>query len=195
LLKQGIWAFGPDTLDVEKGALWAVDPAGFHTGYISWESDPNKPANKLNEIMVPATDMPVDPNNLPDTGCAWDEQLQMSLVCITGSDAGTRCIWNSTSKGGVRAINGVLGELVQVLGTGESDKIVPVIELLVDSYEHKRYGKVFVPVLEVKRWASLSETPAQTDAPEQEKEAEPEQEPEAPKAETKVRTRRRRRAA
>src|SRR5690606_14194332 len=37
---------------------------------------------------------------------------------------------------------------------------VPVVRLEVDSYNHKKYGEVFTPVLEIVRWISFNGEPA-----------------------------------
>jgi len=68
--------------------------------------------------------------------------------------------YNTTSKGGLRAINGLLGHVVTQLQKGEADAIVPVVRLLTDSYQHKRYGKIYTPEFEIVKWESLSSTPA-----------------------------------
>lgn len=160
LAKSGIWTYGADGIDVQDGSLWAVDPNSFIAGYIAWQPDSNKAAEKLGEEMRPATDPPVIRGDLPDVGGPWDEQLGCTLLCLTGEDAGTRVSYNTTSKGGLRAINGLLGHVVTQLQKGETDAIVPVVRLLTDSYQHKRYGKIYTPEFEIVKWESLSSTPA-----------------------------------
>ncbi len=201
LPKTGIWCYGPDDVEVEENSLWAVNPGTFMVGYISWEPDKSKAAAKLGEMMVPATNPPIDPTTLPQVAGPWDEQMAMSMTCVYGEDQGTRLVYNTTSKGGLRAVNGVLGEIVARLNDPSSgNAIVPVIELLVDSYTHKRYGKVFVPEFRVHKWLDLSEASG-GEAPQDDLDALPEPEvmdaipPEEAPPEEAPKRRRRRRAA
>lgn len=177
LAKTGVWMYGADEIDVEEGSEWAIDPNSFTAGFIAWEPDNNKPAEKLGEEMRPATDPPILRADLPDVGAPWAEQMGCQLMCLTGEDKGVRVSYSTTSKGGLRAINTILGEVVGQLQAGESDAIVPVVDLAVDSYVHKRYGRIFTPVFKLSAWESLSNTPKAAAAA-LEKDPEPEPEPE-----------------
>lgn len=159
LQKTGVWTYGADDIDVQENSAWAVDPNSFVMGFIAWEPDDNKAAEKLGEEMRAATDKPILRADLPEVGGPWDEQLGMTLLCLNGEDKGTKVIYNTTSKGGLRAVNEVLGAVVMRLQEGENDQIIPVVHLHVDSYQHKRYGKVHVPVFAVVKWENLSNTP------------------------------------
>lgn len=191
LAKTGVWTYGADEIDVEEGSEWAIDPNSFVTGFIAWEPDDNKPAEKLGEEMRPATDPPILRSDLPDVGAPWAEQMGCQLMCLTGEDKGTRVSYATTSKGGLRAINTILGEVVGQLQAGEGDSIVPVVDLAVDSYNHKRYGRIFTPVFKLNAWESLSNTPAAAGKAIEQEKKEPEPEPEpAPVTGKNRRTRR-----
>ncbi len=195
LHKSGLWTYGSEDIEVEQGSQWAIDPHSYMQGYISWEDDDSKPAAKLGEEMVPASAPPVLLSNLPDTGCKWSEQLAMALMCVSGEDTGTRCTYSTTSRGGIQCINGMLGELSRRLHEVANDSVVAVVELGVDSYVHKRYGKIYKPMLTLLRWASLSDTPSTAPATMPDPEPDPEPAPElAPEPDPKpTRGRRRRR--
>ena len=113
LQKSGIWTYGAEDIDVQDGSKWAADPNSFTHGYVCWESDKDKPAAKLGEVMRPATDPAIDPMSLPNHGSPWAAQLGVSLLCLTGEDKGTTVTYTTTSKGGTRAISELMGALIE----------------------------------------------------------------------------------
>lgn len=191
--KDGTWVFGPDAIEVEEGSLWAIDPASFVHGFVSWETDNKKPSEKHGEVMVSAMAPPVTPQDLPDSPCAWKAQVGCSLLCIEGEDEGTVASYTASSLGGTRAVNDILGHIIQRLRDGETDELIPVVTLESDSYIHKRHGKIYTPEVSISKWAKLSSNPADTvkgaDVKEDVKEIEP-----PPQEETTTRRRRRRAA-
>jgi len=179
LTKAGYWAFGPEEIEVQQGSQWAIGPSTFQHGYVAWEQDAKKAAAKLGEEMRPAYEPAINVANLPDVGAPWDQQLGMGLICINGDDKGTNVVYTTTSKGGVRAINTLLGALIERIQSGEDDTIVPIATLGVDSYQHKRYGTVYVPDIKIVRWASRDETMESQPKAEAQPAAQPEAQPAA----------------
>jgi len=180
LSKGGVWSYGADGVEVEAGSQWAIDPSSFIMGYIAWEEGDGA-AKKLGEEMRLATEPPIIMADLPDVhGGSWVEQLGCGMLCLTGEDTGMKVLYNSTSKGGIRAVNDVLGSMITQLQTGSADDIIPVVELDTDSYMHKRYGKIYTPVFKFLRWASMSSSPEAEaqQAPEPEPKPKPEPKPE-----------------
>ena len=157
LLRSGEFAYGPEGTEVEPGSHWAVSPQSFAHGYVCWDSNA-KSATKLGEVMRPAYEPPIPQSELPDTGQAWDQQLGCGMICLDGEDKGTKVVYTTTSKGGVRAVNDLMGKFIERIQAGHDDEIVPVITLDTDSYQHKKYGTVYVPSLSIVRWASLDAT-------------------------------------
>lgn len=196
--KSGIWVYGADEMEIEEESLWAVNPASFKTGYIAWEQG-NTAGGPVGEEMRSITEDPLVSTDLPHLdGAKWNQQIGFQVACINGEDAGTQAVFKSSSKGARGAFDDLLQQLMtHYKANPGADKVVPVIELLVDSYKHKEYGKIYKPVFKIVEWATM-EGVMQTDEPEDE--PEPAVEPKAakvkatPKKEASPRKRRRRAA-
>jgi hypothetical protein len=81
-------------------------------------------------------------------------QVGMMLVCTNGEDKGMQARFTATSVGGKRAVQGLA---VAVADQVEKDptKPVPLIELKVEHYMHKKYGKVLTPIFDIADWVSM----------------------------------------
>lgn len=186
LLKDGIWVYGQENIEYQEGALVAFNPVSLQHGFISWGD-----AEILGEVMVPLTQPKPSRGSLQDTGARWDEQYAINGVIMTGEDEGTELIYKPTSLGGKRAFKELLDKIVQRLEKGEP--AVPMIELEVDHYIHKKYGKTYIPILNVKKWATLDGEIE--DSPKPKAEAAPAEKSEPAKEEGPKRRRRRTPAA
>lgn len=166
LAKSGVFQYGADGVEVDKGSAWAADPASFQHGFICWNDDPDiKVAEKLGERMVPATDPAVQIADLEKFSAPWVPQLGVAFLCLNGQDKGTRVVYTTTSKGGIKGLSALLGEVIAKLQAGEADVIVPVVEFETTNYKHPKYGTIYNPIFRVTRWESLgSGTPAQAAA-------------------------------
>jgi uncharacterized Ntn-hydrolase superfamily protein len=113
-------------------------------------------------------------------------QVGMMLVCTNGEDKGMQARFTATSVGGKRAVQALA---VAVADQVEKDqtKPVPLIELKVEHYMHKKYGKVLTPIFDIADWVSMD---ANSVEPSEDAELEVAAEPEAPEG-----ARRRRRVA
>ena len=160
--RTGHWVFGADQDEVEPGATWAVNPFSFVHGFIAWGD-----GTVLAEKLVPMTE-PLPETDAPPPGASkgWEMQVGMSLKCINGEDAGMEARFTATSVGGKRAVQ-ALALSVADQADKDSSKIVPVITLGKDHYQHKSYGRIFTPVFEVKEWVSMDgpEEASAEDAP------------------------------
>ena len=160
--RTGHWVFGADQDEVEPGAKWAVNPFSFVHGFIAWGD-----GTVLAEKLVPMTE-PLPETDAPPPGASkgWEMQVGMSLKCINGEDAGMEARFTATSVGGKRAVQ-ALALSVADQADKDSSKIVPVITLGKDHYQHKSYGRIFTPVFEVKEWVSMDgpEEASAEDAP------------------------------
>lgn len=185
MTKQGFWAFGADEVEVEEGSQWAINPNAFATGYACWGD-----GTLIDEAMSLITEEPIVKGSLEVHPKPWNEQIGLQLACTSGSDKGVEAIYTATSKGGKDAFAALLNEVLERAKKGKMD-IVPVVELDVSSYKHKKFGKVFTPIFHVVEWAEIGATTvpdaAAETAADPEPVAEPEPAPEKP--------RRRRRAA
>lgn len=176
LSKAGVWNYGADEIEMEEGALLAINPESFSEGYIAWDRD--NPGGPLGEEMTSCMDDPVAKGSLPDVGAPWTEQVAFQAVVINGEDAGVELIYKTSSKGGIKAFNKLINEILRHLEENPGDdKIVPIIELGNDSYKHPKYGRIYTPVLTIAQWASMADTIDSVELTEAE-EAAPEPEPE-----------------
>jgi hypothetical protein len=154
--KTGCWIFGADQTEVEDGSTWAVNPYSFVHGHIAWGGD-KTPAKGtvLGEVLASLFDP------LPETGPSpqhatngWQLQLGCSLKCVSGEDVGMEARCAFTSTGGKKALAKLAEDIGERAKKGLLD-VVPIVELKKDSYQHKAYGKVIVPLFDVKSWMGM----------------------------------------
>lgn len=186
LLTDGSWVYGAENIEVEPDSGWAVNPLSIMHGYTCWSDDPKAKTNEnLGEVMVPATSPLPDVNSLPDHGYPWNQQVSLQLRCMDGEDAGEQVLYKTSSKGGMGETKKLIAAIIKQLDD-DPDHIVPVVNLRNDHYQHKKYGKTYVPILQIEKWVSMDgleeETAEQGPEPvKQQAKAEP-----APKATAKT---------
>ena len=157
---NGTWAFGQRRTIPEEGSRWAVNPMTFKYGYICFNGN-----KVVDERLVPVSQPKPVVTELPDTGSPWQEEWAVNLKCVSGSDAGTEVIFKANTDGGIKAVVIMVDQVRDRLNSGRHDgKIVPIVLLEKDSYQHSQYGKVWLPVLRAIGWMSLY-GPAPTPAP------------------------------
>jgi hypothetical protein len=159
---SGTWGFGQKRTIPEPGSKWAVNPLTFKYGYICF-GDNNK---VLDERLVSVSQPKPLITELPDMGSPWQEEWAVNMKCLDGADAGVEVIFKATTDGGVKAIVMMVDQVRDRLNSGQHDgKIVPIVLLEKDSYQHGQHGRVWIPVLNTVDWMSL-DGPAPTPAPE-----------------------------
>jgi hypothetical protein len=163
LSRTGEWIYGSEDAEVEQGSKWLVHTGSLSMGFASWGD-----GELLGESMASLFATPIDKSTLPDTGEAWDPQVAMLLVCLSGQDKGQQVMFKATSKGGTRAFSDLLNAIMGRVATGEQQALCPVIHLGRGSYTHKKYGKIFYPVFEVVSWTQATTTEPEADEPESE---------------------------
>lgn len=164
--KTGTWLYGADEVEVEEESIWAINPAALATGFAAWDQ-----STKEGEEMALLTDEPVLKHQLPDVGAAWKPQVSLQMKCMSGEDEGAEVVYSTTSMGGQKAFKAILATLTERIESGATD-IIPMVTMEVDSYKHKKYGKIFTPVLKVVDWmSSAGAIPAPVEAEEVEEEA------------------------
>lgn len=178
LLRSGEWVYGAENIEIEDGSVWAINPLSIQHGWVAWTDRPGKAQNEVvGEIMVPMTSPLPAFNDLPEPGDAtasWVQQLQFQLRCTNGEDVGEQVLYKTTSTGGLNAVRTLIGQIMAQLDV-DADRPVPLVQLATDSYEHKKWGKTFTPVLEVVGWADMEgvegepEEAAAPEAPEPQK--------------------------
>ena len=158
---NGTWMFGQKQTVPEDGSLWATNVRSFRRGYICF-NDAGKP---VDERLVPITQPMPDPTALPDHGYKWQEEWSVAVKCTNGADAGIEVDLKVTTVGGISAVAGLIGEVRDRLNGGQHDgKVVPIVRLEKDSYQHSQHGRVWTPVLTIVDWMPLS-GPAPAPAP------------------------------
>ena len=167
LARSGHWAYGQDETPVSPDDVWAVNVHSIQRGYISWGD-----GEVLDERMVGLLDQPIDRSDLPETGAGWDPQIGMDLVCVDGEAKGQGVLYRTTSHGGRRACDNLISLIISQVQAG-SEEYVPAIYLRVDSYQHKKYGKTFVPNFEIQNWYGPDATNVVHDEDEAEEEPPP----------------------
>lgn len=148
--KTGHWVFGADQTEVEDGSEWAVNPFSFVHGYIAWGD-----GEVLGETMVSvAQPLPEPQPAPPQARKGWEKQVGLGLKCLTGEDTGLDVRYTTTSVGGKRSVQALAVAIAEQVEKDPS-KPVPVVRLGKEHYQHKSYGRIFTPVFEVVRWASM----------------------------------------
>lgn len=153
--KDGQWNYGADSIEVEDGSLWAVNPLSLQHGYQAWGREKTPDEGKLlGETLVPATHPLPTRSQLADVDAPWKELISVNLRCCSGEDEGVQVIYKPSSKGGLDAMRGLINKLIRQLDE-DGSRPVAVLTLGSDSYKHKQYGKIYTPVLEVQEWRTM----------------------------------------
>jgi hypothetical protein len=158
--RTGHWVFGADQDEVEPGSKWAVNPYSFVHGYIAW-GDGQVLGEKMAAMTEPLPEVEAAP---PGASKGWEMQIGFSLKCISGEDAGMEARYTATSVGGKRSVQ-ELALAVAEQADKDSSKIVAVVTLGKDHYQHKSYGRIYTPVFDVVEWVGMNGPEAQADEP------------------------------
>jgi hypothetical protein len=161
--RTGHWVFGADQDEVEPGSKWAVNPYSFTHGFIAW-GDGQVLGEKMAAMTEPLPEVEAAP---PGASKGWEMQIGFSLKCLSGEDAGMEARYTATSVGGKRSVQ-ELALAVAEQADKDSSKIVAVVTLGKDHYQHKSYGRIYTPVFDVQEWVGMNGPEAQADEPQAE---------------------------
>jgi hypothetical protein len=160
MLKDGTWCYGQESMEVQPGAHLVVNPFNIAHGYQIWRDK----ANVLMEERWTSIGTPAPVPGTPMEGArtpSFGYKLEMQIV--NGEDKGITLTYRPTSHGGKDAASVLMRKIsAQVSEQGRNGDIVPVVTLDTDDYNHKIYGKTYVPVIEVISWLN----PADSSEPE-----------------------------
>jgi hypothetical protein len=148
--KTGHWVFGADQTEVEDDSLWAINPFSFVHGFIAW-GDGEVLGEKMASVSQPLPELEEAP---PQAKKGWENQVGMSLKCISGDDKGMEARYTTTSVGGKRSVQTLAVALADQVDK-DQNKPVAVVRLKKDHYAHKSYGKIYTPVFEIVEWISM----------------------------------------
>ena len=148
--KTGYWVFGADSTDIDPETEWAINPNEFLHGYIAW-GEGVVLGEKMVSVSQPLPELEPAPSGARK---GWETQLGMSLQALTGEDAGLSVRYTATSVGGRNAIQKIANAIADQLESNPS-KPVAVVKLAKETYQHKQYGKIFTPVMNVVGWVGM----------------------------------------
>lgn len=163
LLKDGQWVMGQEDSAVAAGTEVVANPLSIQSGYSCWT---NRAAGQgKNELMGEemwgigavkpmAFDMPKHTDPRTGAACDWKDCLSVDLKIIMGPYEGQQVLFKTTSVGGVRVVTALIDAIMEKLDSG-SRFICPIVSIGSDSYNHKSYGRTYVPTMEIVGWASM----------------------------------------
>jgi hypothetical protein len=155
MLKSGEWVFGQSDEPVQEGSRWVVNILSIRHGWCCWIEGEGNGANKLaGEELVPISD-PKPPRPLPIEGKPFVELRTFVLACLDGDDVGHNVLYKVQSLGGMKAIDGLLQDIQRQLAIDPKHSC-PILRLGNSYYEHKKWGRVYTPVLDRVGWADLN---------------------------------------
>ena len=155
--KTGHFVYGKNSDLVENGSKWAINVFSFIHGYIAWSADGDLLGETVKKMTEPLPDPGEAPANSPN---GWQKQVGFNLRCVVGEDAGLEARYTTQSKGGLRAVAGIIAELEKQTVKDPSRPIPVVHPIHFDPkdartfYDHKTkaYSRVLVPVFEIVDW-------------------------------------------
>jgi len=158
--KTGHWVYGADQTEIEPDSLWAINPFSFVVGYVCWgaQNTPNM-GKLLGEVMVAlGKEKPAMPEDIPDSN-GWEEQVGISLQCISGNDKGLAARFSTKTKGGVPEVKRIAYETGMNYKTNPLTP-VPIVKLKSAHYNHTGgYGRIYNPVIEIVKFVSNDKEP------------------------------------
>ena len=142
--KEGDYVYGPETLEVEEGSLWAVNPNSFVHGYQAWGD-----AELLEEVVAEMSELPIvksslqthmyiHPESKTEVAAQWKPYRGFVLVGVSGEDEGVQCFLSSTSMGLKDAVDDLVTAIVNHVSEDPGTP-VPIIELKNGHYKHKKW--------------------------------------------------------
>jgi hypothetical protein len=170
MTKAGEWCYGADETEVASDSAFVIDPNTYAQGYVAWDD-----GELVDEKMATAGQPPIAMSDLPAlaAGVKWDSQVAFGLKGIDSTEEGIQMLYKVSSRGGKQAVADILAKIIERGRNGES-AVCPIVYLDNSSYKHKKYGKIYTPILAVDEWIDL---PSPEEAEPVAKKAEPKKEP------------------
>jgi len=152
LTKFGEWVYGGEDTEVSDESVFVIDPETYIHGWIAWHD-----FKLQGEEMVMQGQPPIDKASLPTVeGNSWVPQVGFAMKGVEGPEEGVQLLYKTSSRGGKKAVAGILTAVVNRGNAGRTDYI-PEIVLEKSSYVHKKHGKTFEPVLTIEGWVHKPE--------------------------------------
>lgn len=156
LTKGGAWEYGKEGIEPDEKSVWAWNPLSMRHGWVSWGE-----GIKEGELMVPIT--AALPKDLPPApGQPWQKQYSVLLQAVAGDDTGEAVLYVGTSSGLLDAFGDMAKAIIGQIRKGPPS--VPLVRLGASHYQHKKYGRIYKPELEVVAWVAPDATPDEISA-------------------------------
>lgn len=190
LAKNGEWLYGAEDDEPHPDSVFIVDTNSFFLGFQAW--DDGELAGEETRLI---TEKPLTRADLPNVGAQWNTLIGFKLLCVEGPDEGLQLVYKTTAKGGIKAVNNLMKEIVKRVNEKDNEgKLIAEIQLGTDSYKHKKYGKIFTPDFIVVGWTdqtpTFTQAPAKADPVDDDQDDDNEPEPVAEKQDNRARRRR-----
>jgi hypothetical protein len=154
MLRDSQWVYGQRDDAVQENSSWAINPLSIAHGWCAWTNHEGGTKNTLvGEVMSPVHE-PKPPRPAPVDNWPFTEQRMFELRCMDGDDQGTEVVYKISSVGGMRAVDELLSQLQVQLGENPNYPC-PVVQLMTDSYQHTKWGKIYVPIFDIVDWSTM----------------------------------------
>jgi hypothetical protein len=153
LAKSGEWLFGPEEIPVEETERWAINPDSFMVGVIGWR-DGAVVGEHMFALTSGETVNYEELETIPagGDGDGWKEQISMDL---RHTEEDVQLQYGTTSIGGRNMMAGIATAIGAQMEE-HPEAPVPVVELHVSSYKHKKYGKIYTPDVRIVDWVDYT---------------------------------------
>jgi hypothetical protein len=147
LTKGGVWVAGASNTPVTV-SRFAADIAHARRGFTCFRE--GTVVDEMLVLVSLATRIAQD--ELPDRGPyeEGDGWRPAAALQLRAMETGEQFVFKTTSRGGLSATGDLLSKYGHRLETGRGG--IPVIELAVSHYAHKRYGLVYEPSFPIVDW-------------------------------------------
>jgi len=163
--RSGTYIFGQSNEEMQEGSRWAVNIMTMSHGWSCWvDGGPNQANALAGEVMTAMTNpLPARPDPIGDS--SYKDVRSFEMKCLDGADQGTEVIYKINSVGGIRAVAELLDAIHAQLARAPAYPC-PVLTFTSDSYPHKKWGQIFVPIFTVVGWADMNGNLQDDDQPE-----------------------------
>ena len=145
LTKTGEWLYGQKGVEADLEARYVIHPESLAHGWVAWD-DGQVEWHMLVSIADPLP--PIRDGLKAEKGA--EKAVGFLIAAIDGDDEGMMFKWETNSVGGVDAFTDLIDELyAKIEQDGAEELPYPVVTLGTESYQHRKYGKIFKPVFTV----------------------------------------------
>lgn len=160
---KGEWSIGRDNDTFVNNTFTAViNIPCILSGWQCW-----KDGTPVDENWVRLIEQsPPDVDSLPDHGPynsnqdGWSAAVKVDLIVAPDDNvqAPIKAEYTASSAGGRRAVGELMKNYAEALQNGDAaGGKVPLVEVGEDNYQHKKFGKVYVPTFKIVKWLSPEE--------------------------------------